>query len=95
MLMGDFNFSDGWTEQRKLDKCFVDVWRELNPLPSGKEECKDDPAQGAACLAAVTRFQCTSPHPRARLHYAEECDVASVEARSYHAALLVVETREH
>ena len=53
MLMGDFNFSDGWTEQRKLDKCFVDVWRELNPLPSGKEECKDDPAQGAACLAAV------------------------------------------
>lgn len=53
MLMGDFNFSDGWTEQRKLDKCFVDVWRELNPLPFGKEECKDDPAQGAACLAAI------------------------------------------
>jgi len=31
MLVGDFNFSDGWPEQQHIAPTYLDVWRALHP----------------------------------------------------------------
>jgi len=31
-LVGDFNFSDGWKDEKALSSTFVDVWTTVHPL---------------------------------------------------------------
>lgn len=35
LLMGDFNFSDGWPETAHIDGEFVDLWRAISPEATG------------------------------------------------------------
>lgn len=35
LLVGDFNFSDGWDEERALDSDYIDVWKSLHPDEAG------------------------------------------------------------
>lgn len=54
LLMGDFNFSDGWPDSQALDPTYVDLWCHLQPLKQS-EESYATPPTGVNAHGAKTR----------------------------------------